>query len=278
MELSKFFSVSKHSLDNLKTSTLWFSSPHDFNDPFEGRVAVKKVYSQDTFASRREVEEIVNINQDYFHDKNREFHDHLVSLATLEEKIEFIFNVWGHTLRTLHMDYIAEDGYCCFCRRDRTFAKNQLMWSHYANGLRGFCLVFDKVTLHQSLQTLNQQDTLIIEPVEYRNALPEIDIHQHMTHHFKPSELLGDLVAEFIIKSRSTKSRAWRHEREYRAISSSTGLHSYAPEAVRKILIGEKMPQAQRRKIEAIARTVYSGAHIEHVRLDKDSYQLKIVL
>lgn len=228
MELAKYFSVNNYSLDNLKNSTLWFAMLNDFNDPFEGRIKIKMRYEESTFSSRSEAEEVARINKSYFQKLNKKYFEHLNNLETLELQIGFIFDVWAHTLRKVNSEIINNDGYCCFCAHREDVSTNQLMWSHYANGLRGFCIVFDESEMHRSLIELNKEDSLIIEPIVYKDQLPEIDIYNHMSHHFAPDDYLDDLVNEFNIKSRSTKSKAWCYEREHRAISSKVGLHRYS--------------------------------------------------
>lgn len=276
MRIGKFFSGNENAKDNLKNSTLWFSFPEDFNDPFEGRIKVKKTYEDNTFSSRSEAEKVADLNSEYFYKFNKEFYDHLVGLGALEDKIEFIFRLWADIAKDANTEIINSEGYCCFCKWNKKSLLNQLMWSHYANGLRGFCLVFDQKKLHDSLIEMNDEESLYFEPVKYKDELPELNIYHHMVSHLGGEIDVEDLINDFNIKSRSTKSKVWRYEKEYRAISSRTKAHKYSPDSVKQIFIGGKMPYDEKELVKSLGKSIYKEATIHTVSLEEDHYRLSI--
>lgn len=87
---------------------------------------------------------------------------------------------------------------------------NILMWSHYADSHKGFCVGFDKDKLDNFFANRSSSDgrgakEIRVFPVEYLNEYPEI-VPANMKH-------LDKLVRPLVIKS-----SCWQYEQEDRAI------------------------------------------------------------
>ena len=170
---------------------------------------------------------------------------------------------------------VSSDGYCCFSKGHNRNLCKSLMWSHYADGLRGFCLAFDEDILLDSLSLLNEESIIVLNPVEYSNSVPVFNIYDHIDNYLK-GETEHHFADEFYFQVRSMKANSWKYELEYRAISSKAGIHPYSPDAVFEVFIGENMNPKNRLTLQSILSTRYPKAIISEVRMERDSYKLGV--
>jgi hypothetical protein len=114
-----------------------------------------------------------------------------------------------------------------------------LLWSHYADSHRGYCVELDARRLATELFDLARTDeeAVDVHSINYADVLPivlpssddEVDRERHMT-------LL------------TTKSDVWTYEQEWRFIwIGKTALPKYIDrEVIRRVIIGCQMPQEHR--------------------------------
>ncbi len=121
--LYKYMKV-EHLLKTIENNTIWFSSPKQFNDPFDCNVSLinftppkKDIYKiiNEKLSANRAVrrKEIKKNKQNPFRIKNQ----------MAEQTQQIFFN----------------SGVCCFSE----VKDNILMWSHYADNHKGVCLKFN---------------------------------------------------------------------------------------------------------------------------------------
>ena len=116
-------------------------------------------------------------------------------------------------------------------KEGEVFPCNELLWAHYANSHKGFCIEYD----------LDKLDTCITAIIDYR-----IDVEYQEN---KPIISPEDSIEAKIKKAFSTKSLAWDYENEYRLVFGSSGVKKIAFEAIRAIYFGLNMPLAERNAI-----------------------------
>ncbi|WP_198036710.1 DUF2971 domain-containing protein [Halomonas sp. GT] len=241
MSLYRYSRVSENSLAGLAASTCWFSGYLDFNDPFEGRVKLREKYPK-AFSNRTAAEDFYARIRAYFleHGMKQDVLDQIEKSDSLKYRIQNSVEFLKETLFTTVKDIIESHGYCCFCRGDSNdILLNHLMWAHYADGLRGFCLVFDENELHTSLESLNDLSDLMLCPVTYTNRLPTLNLIDEINFLIDEDSIeRGDY--DFHVRACSTKSNAWKYEKEWRAVSPKKGRHVYSPMSLTEIVIGEK--------------------------------------
>ena len=99
-----------------------------------------------------------------------------------------------------HMAELDQFGILClFLPSNDEMPQDILMWSYYADGHKGFCLQFDKKVL---------QESFICKPVEYHHQYPS----------FREIAAKEDEeLAELLLFRKSTR---WKHENEWRILSS----------------------------------------------------------
>lgn len=116
-------------------------------------------------------------------------------------------------------------------KEEEEYPCNELLWAHYANSHKGFCIEYD----------LDKLDTFLADDIRFR-----IDVAYQVN---KPTISPDEPIETKIEKAFSTKSLAWTYENEYRLIFSSYGLKQIAFEAIRAIYFGLNMPLAERNAI-----------------------------
>lgn len=111
---------SKYFLHELKHQNIYFSSPSQFNDPFDCQMEYKRLLNE---ALR------------YCNVDNSDFEKRVSSMI---DKV------------------LKNVGICCFSRA----RKNQLMWSHYASKHEGICFGFNKAAFSRSIPLSSSEDVV----------------------------------------------------------------------------------------------------------------------
>lgn len=118
-------------------------------------------------------------------------------------------------------------------RDNEKFPCNELLWAHYANSHKGFCIEYDLDKLinskNASFDVRNQIN------VEYKNDRPEV---------FE-SDTLFDVQQKVF----GTKSLAWEYENEIRLVFNTDGKKSFSKEAVSSIYFGLNISYEDRQEI-----------------------------
>ena len=276
IQMFKYALFSEYSLVNLLNNQLYMNHYENFNDPFECRSEIFTGFPNKESNSSR-VSEIIQAwgFEDYNDITALEcYEDLIIALEDTEPNVE---------------NSIDKARICCFSKN----SNNLLMWAHYANGLRGFCLEFDsdKILLDDEVngevfEVLYSDkpsviDTAVIavlnNQVEYNEDAiyetkkrlkyltlnneekesAEAEIHMYKTYlddvYFKNREIYQKMLA--------TKSIEWQYEEELRIILQTENLDKhgvffkYPIQSLKSIIIGEKMPISQRETILNIVRS-----------------------
>ena len=168
MRIYKFRTVDTYSLSALSNNKLWFSALDDFNDPFEGAHILDNYLSKDDYA-------LIKAMVDW---KPKEevgaeaYEKMLTEMGIQEDKLtdeELFKSIAVHDLNILVKTIHASKIVCLsLCDEEKDPIKENLMWSHYSNGLRGFCLVFDNESLQEDINNSTQQSMRAIQ-VKYQD-------------------------------------------------------------------------------------------------------------
>lgn len=255
MELYKYKDVTgdgiTHVEDMLSNNQIWFSSPTDFNDPFECGC------KYDINNSR---EEVILRKSMFLVKKGASISD---AIAQAEEDIPQQSNnvkewqrqqIETHTLRAANTAMLCLTPIC----------DNQVMWSHYAKKHEGICIQFrpleDKLDSHLDFLAKAQQ-------VDYSIRCPTVNF-------------MSDHREELFRKLLLTKSMPYHYEKEWRLVlyNDGPGLKPIPEGIIGAIILGIKTEQEiEDRVIKASAE--YEG-DIEIVRanLNPETYGLRLDL
>ena len=112
---------------------------------------------------------------------------------------------------------------------------HELLWAHYANSHRGFCIEYD---LDRLTSGYSNEDLYPFE-VNYSTKPPQL----------KLSDITGKNTNKVIRKVAGHKSKHWEYEEETRIVFDKPKLRHYHPEAITGIYFGLRMPQSIREEI-----------------------------
>ena len=145
-----------------------------------------------------------------------------------------------------------------------------LLWSHYAQAYRGFCVGVDP---DQFLEVLKEYFYNTEKPfqeawVKYVNEFPTI---------IPSSDEDEDL--DKYLELFTTKSVYWEHEKEYRYVFADAGRFNLilGPDCVSEVILGSEMPEAHKEEVLKIARYQFPTAQLLQARRKFDSFELEFV-
>ncbi|KHS72133.1 hypothetical protein RC77_03340 [Pectobacterium brasiliense] len=298
-KIFKFSTLDIYKISSLASNEIWFSKLEDFNDPFEGGVEItlERNSAEELNEVLKNIDSFMEIKYNLgfpidYADKYFEFL-HKIGLADGEKIIyrknysneeikiitDFIYNAFKSELNQKEK-YFA----CSFMESGNEVLTDHYMWSHYANGLRGYCLCFDKKKLTDSLTMIDENNSLYLGSanVNYRNIFPSSNaieffknysdiIHNPLLRQTLPIKLRLEFLQIL-----STKSNSWEKEKELRLFSGINGPLKYSSDAIKEIVIGGKMPINQQNIIIKIIKSINPKIVIKKAEMGKNSYDIKI--
>jgi hypothetical protein len=114
---------------------------------------------------------------------------------------------------------------------------NDLLWAHYSNSHKGFCIEYDLDVL-----TKNKKYDCHLIDVLYSDDPPKIDVLDLVN-------IKKNGFAYFLQKLIGTKAKSWSYEQEVRTITNKSGKQFYDFRAVKGIYFGLKMPDEDKQHI-----------------------------
>jgi len=208
--LYRYQSLTAHSLASLLNDTVWLSTPTTFNDPFDCAITLSRAKLKDSIdlaiadiAIRNNTSKEKIFNHDTVTDQDAEAYERLrTSLKNSMQKI----------------------GVLCFSAAPAEI----LMWSHYANNHKGFCVEYD---FSEGSHLRN-----IARPVCYSENIPELSL----------ANLSQRAESNFLDVCIFTKAKQWQYEQEWRVIMSEGGRSFQAPAKITSIIFGARMPTEEK--------------------------------
>lgn len=209
-KLYKYQPFTAIALANLKKRVWYFAPPAVFNDPFECRhdLRAEKPSLADIEVLRESFQRDVAAGDTAF-----EF------LLALEQRelAEAVDEMYAERSPQLFRNFEGR-GVCCFAGR----LDSLLMWGHYADGHRGFCLEFDT----------SSSEFDRFKKVEYFEESPSLSVSKVVA---------GDTAGAFaaILCSKPTE---WAYEQEWRMFhASSAKEYGYGTECLSAVYLGARM-------------------------------------
>ena len=277
MKLYKYRSTSKYSLEGLINNELYFSKYTDFNDPFEFSTPfpdLVKTYKK----ARKKFREYYDNNE-----ISKEVFLKLTSLVktppkeALKERVETLNKIKSNTLNM---------GILCLSQLD----ENILMWSHYAEDHKGFCIEFNELDTHLA-------DTTDVINVKYLDSFedlndPELLVEFFMLMFWDHRDLprlqweskyieLGQQLkvheeSELAVSIMGNKYIDWVYEKEVRLVTGNSGVIKYNPKSISSLTFGLRMSESDKSTIRNICKTD-DKCHIKFKQADKltSGYGLK---
>ena len=225
--LFKYRAFNKSSLEILINKKIYLAKSCTFNDPFDSQLLPK------------------------------DFQQELVDLGYQLEDVQI----------NEYNDYVKDrlDGYGIFSMSESH--DNILMWAHYADSHKGFCLGFKN--------DLNRYFTEYDYPIWKEDVIYDID------HPFQ--SVIDDLLKKRKYNSRddfdnycklsdallnaalTVKHKSWNYEKEVRVISEFNGLQNFESQAIQIVILGLKVTEED----EDTIRSLLASNEWKHVKIYK---------
>ena len=245
-KLYKFQSYNSNSFENLKNQCVWFSKPEKFNDPFDCSIS----YMMNNI-SKKNWRIIGKYFSDYWAEDTDEARKSRMSKFLQDKTIKTdTRNIVASILIKNVKEGLKKDfdnlGIVCLTEKP----DNILMWSHYADGHRGFCLEFNT-----SFAPFSGA-----EKVKYAKKLPILRLKDD-----PDLDLTRDIVL--------TKSKGWAYEKEWRIIreGGDTGV-IYESASLTGIYFGCAMPKSQK----GILTKIFLGTSVKIYEMKRHENEFKV--
>ena len=150
-------------------------------------------------------------------------------------------------------DAFSRIGICSFSRTQ----KNQLMWAHYADEHRGFCLGFDELSLKE-----DTVDYIQSVKVEYQAHIPNSSVMSGFSVDPQKNEIVGQINTAAFVDIIGTKYTSWSYEREQRLITPNFKAVKFCPQALKSIAFGLRMTERDKQTLKQLL----SGPEWQHVK------------
>ncbi|OAB81032.1 DUF2971 domain-containing protein [Cochleicola gelatinilyticus] len=227
MLVYKYRSGTDDDIKALENNQYWSSSIEQLNDPCEAITDTKKVkkllnyIGQKVGAKTKEDFELINDNTD--------------KVLSMDNKMGI------YSLSKTPLD--------------------ELLWAHYANSHKGFCIEYDLDILLKN----DGENHIHSFPVLYSNKPAS----------FSFLDLIRNKQNSMIKKFAFHKSKRWEYEQEHRIVTSKIGLNSYNHKALKSIYFGLKISESDKYKIINLLRL--RDVNFYQIELEKNSYSFKSI-
>ena len=229
--------VSDDRLAKLEQRKIWVSDPGKFNDPLDMRPSVKDLVHRWSSAPHFR-ESVRGAVRGLLAEREGFVTPSLYSsalISILEDWVEGIEMGEEDAVCRAIEQRISELGVVCLTRE----LSNRLMWAHYADEGRGFCIAYE-------VEPLQNPSDLRYTPVHYVSSVPTYCLTEAL---FAPHQ--------FLYRAMATKHVDWAYEKEIRLVSM-TGkayAHEVAPGFLRitGLIAGHAMKQPELDNLKATA-------------------------
>lgn len=211
------------------------------------------------------------LKEDYFYAPTREkLNDPFEGMFEkdfLYQQVEGVFKIFGKHMKSQESKNSLKESIenmlsfvdkCGIYSLSKT-PLEELLWAHYADSHRGFCIEYDL----EKLVKFEKEDFHKI-PVSYEK---------------KPQKLtIDDMLSKqgatpFLSKILGNKSKPWAYEKELRIVPSTSGMHEYDFRAVKAIYFGLRMLDQEKKKLmEAL-----QGRGIKYFNVEQEGNSYKFV-
>jgi Protein of unknown function (DUF2971) len=222
--LYKYQTLSAYSLASLVNGTVWLAKPKSFNDPFDCALTLDR-------------------------SRYKESVMHAITVAMerakpLGLKRKQLVDIWPgdkeafEEFRDNLKNLFQEIGILCLSE----VPNSMLMWSHYANHHRGFCVEYDF--------NASSQLRMLADKVQYSDEIPSLTA----------ADFDGPNKEKATDSLWLTKASCWSYEQEWRVMMTHGDRAYQAPSSIQSVTFGARMPEADRTMI------TYALRHAENIQ------------
>lgn len=237
----------------LTKRVLFAASQKSFNDPFDNALPYK--YTEESFTRDNFIEKYISFNE-----RNNISREELIYEAI--HRYNYICDNPERHWNENRNDIIAMDEGFYGILSLAKHPDNILMWSHYSENHKGYCLGFSGEILENVIAEKGQQHGATIGPVVYQENYPELDFTEM-------GERKYDVPRSF------TKSSLWGYEDEYRMVFNKADFRfEYPKEMLIEIYLGCKMPSERKDEIVSFLSENRLDVRLYRMEMSFDKFAL----
>jgi len=241
----------EHHRDIVQKNELYFSSMSQFNDPYEGKIPYR--YNSEELTPDKIFTKMFSMAKNEYPDWSEA---KLIDYVYEYQRRNLLFDdahlqqVYQQTVKDIERVY----GIFALTTEENNF----LMWSHYSNSHKGFCIGFDTRILWEITKGG-------IGPVTYQKELPTFSLFEN--------------PMMFSHKLLSTKSDIWEYENEFRIIKSGFSRKTIAipPESIVRIVFGCQMDNKTKFNILDLVKTKLKACLVFDSTLNYNEFKVDLM-
>ena len=242
----------------LTDNAVWFSSARGFNDPFDCRIPLNPGPISDEKAKER-IE--VHMRED----------NPTVSRGEIEIEIKRLMAIrpWRNPANLkrvidMHQESKFAQGFFTVSSTRTSI----LMWSHYSDAHKGFCVGFDTVKMRSFFRALFDGDGTLVDllKVDYQDEYPDISFY-------------GVDELEAFYKPLVTKSSKWKYEEEFRFHLMDKANIQFALDngIIVEVIFGCEMQEGHKSEIKDVLREKGGMIELFEARMKEKSFGLDFI-
>lgn len=253
--LFKYRAIDDYSISNFENDEAWFNTAAEFNDPYDCALTMGDTVKDQMAAILKESilefngefglgvvkEELENMNfkemSEFFVGICKKLGGEWEALARIT--VFYIEKEEKEQLQQMNEKMQKTTKICCFSEINDSI----LMWSHYANNHKGFCIEYN-FTKEGIDRSLTEQ----LQPVLYQDNLFNIG------HYFHEN---GEKMNPFVTMYNAiVKSTEWSYEKEWRITYVNEKEKGYSKKlfSPQAIYLGAKMSEVEKERMIEMAR------------------------
>lgn len=204
MKVYKFKSgLNQYDFESLENNYYWASNVKELNDVFESTVDSTQI------------------------DRTFEIMAKMIDKDITSENLEL--------LKTNTNNVLANKDLFAIFSTSKDF-KNELLWAHYANSHKGFCIEYDL----NRLQKVDGEKNVIIQPIKYKSEPPKFNV----------LDLVCNIENQIANKVAFCKSKAWGYEKELRILTMKHGKVQHPFDAITGIYFGINSSEELKKRVK----------------------------
>ncbi|MEN6374396.1 MAG: DUF2971 domain-containing protein [Smithella sp.] len=235
----KYRGINENTDSLLKNQELHFSFGYEYNDPFDSKVRIESVGSNEDILMALETTQIDNGQKEFI--KN----SIIQGIFDHREMVEMAYETAKKTIIS-----------SCFCEG----YDDVLMWTHYADSHKGICLGFSNVSTENTPALKFDCGNIPGDPATLENGVfpltkVKYDINEIVT--WVPFQ---DDIGTFI-DAHQRKAKWWEYEKEYRIIipykEFGTQILRFDKRYLREVYFGARISEENFSKYKTIINEEY---------------------
>lgn len=221
-------------IEMISNNEIWCSKVQDLNDPTEASYSLKEFEQNLTLGLKA------------------------LSFLNIKKYEQKKIDAYKIALENLMRVYYENNGVYSLSK----VYDNELMWAHYGNSHRGFCIEYD---------------FLSIDDLDLKHPEPSCRLkHLYRFNKVNYSDKIfsfSKVNAEYddIIKFLFNKSKAWSYEEEYRIVTYLYGKFNYSGNCLKSIMFGLNMTNEEKEYI--IDKLNNKGIKFYQMKRKKDEFK-----